>query len=360
MMQKTFLLQLLIALMSLAILFGILYFARSVLMPLAVAGILTMLFLPMSKKMERIGVNRILAAVICSLFFLFLIVGIAALISYRFAYISNNISLIRENISGALNKIRQYLIDLNISTKKNHINGSAENHYTTFTIAYMIGSILKVIVGIMLTVIYTALMLINRTHFKNFILKLVPEVKVEKTKIIIDQCVGMIQQYLFALFTIIAMLWIMYSIAFSIIGINNPIFFATICAALEVVPFVGNITGCTIASLMALSQGGGISMVLAVIGTYCVIHFLQFYIVSPIIIGSRININPLFNILIIFVGALLWGVPGMILSIPFLGIAKIICDNVDPLKPYGYLIGCEEQPHRLALKIKNYFRKKEA
>ncbi len=38
---------------------------------------------------------------------------------------------------------------------------------------------------------------------------------------------------------------------------------------------------------------------------------------------------------------MVWGIPGMVLAIPLLGIVKIICDHIEPLKPYGFLIGQE-------------------
>jgi predicted PurR-regulated permease PerM len=56
-------------------------------------------------------------------------------------------------------------------------------------------------------------------------------------------------------------------------------------------------------------------------------------------VGAEVEINPVFTILGLVAGELIWGIPGMILAIPLLGIVKIICDHVEPLKPFGFLIG---------------------
>jgi len=42
-------------------------------------------------------------------------------------------------------------------------------------------------------------------------------------------------------------------------------------------------------------------------------------------------------------GELMWGIPGMVLAIPLLGIVKIICDHIESLKPYGYLVGSDRK-----------------
>ena len=80
-------------------------------------------------------------------------------------------------------------------------------------------------------------------------------------------------------------------------------------------------------------------MALGVLGTYALIQFIQFYIITPLIMREQVNIHPIFTIVIIIAGELVWGIPGMILAIPALGIFKIVCDHVEALHPFGYLIG---------------------
>jgi predicted PurR-regulated permease PerM len=131
----------------------------------------------------------------------------------------------------------------------------------------------------------------------------------------------------------------MYSIGFTLVGVHTPIFFAILCGILEIIPFVGNITGSTLTCLMALSQGGGFNMVLGVLITYMLIQAIQFYVISPLVMQTQISIHPLFTIVVLFAGDLLWGISGMILAIPTLGIVKIVCDHIDYLQPFGLLLG---------------------
>ena len=167
------------------------------------------------------------------------------------------------------------------------------------------------------------------------------------------------QKYLSGLGTMIVMLWVMYGIGFSIIGVKSALFFAVLCGLLEIVPFVGNVIGTSLTLLMVLTQGGSSGMIIGVLVTYGIVQFVQTYILEPLVVGAEVNINPLFTIMVLVVGELIWGLPGMILAIPLLGIVKIVCDNVERLKPYGYLIGKEKKEKKgngVVDKVKKWFK----
>ena len=80
------------------------------------------------------------------------------------------------------------------------------------------------------------------------------------------------------------------------------------------------------------------------------------YIV-PKIVASKVQINALFSIIVVLLGNALWGVSGMFLSIPLLAIMKLIFDRIEPLKPWGFLLG-DTMPNML--KLKPISRKKKA
>ena len=87
---------------------------------------------------------------------------------------------------------------------------------------------------------------------------------------------------------------------------------------------MGNLTGNLITIIAVVMQGGSVSMILGVMATYATVQFLQTYILEPLVVGKGVSINPLFTIAGIVAGELVWGVPGMILAIPIMGIIKII------------------------------------
>ena len=156
----------------------------------------------------------------------------------------------------------------------------------------------------------------------------------------------------------IGVLWLMYGIGFSIVGVENALFFAVLCGLLEIVPFIGNLMGTGLTVLAVMAQGGNSKVLVGVLITYFLVQFIQTYILEPIIVGEQVNINPLFTIMAIVLGELVWGVAGMILAVPLLllGMAKIICDSYPHLQPYGFLIG-PENPRKPKTTIVDYIKK---
>jgi predicted PurR-regulated permease PerM len=61
-------------------------------------------------------------------------------------------------------------------------------------------------------------------------------------------------------------------------------------------------------------------------------------------VGSSIQINPPVAIFSIIIGGFLWGITGLILALPIVGILKAVCDHIDLLKPIGLLLG--DHPHK--------------
>ena len=110
---------------------------------------------------------------------------------------------------------------------------------------------------------------------------------------------------------------------------------------------------------MAIAQGGDVTMVLGIVIVYAIVQFIQGNLLEPLIVGAEVNVNALATIIVLVLGDQLWGIPGIVLAIPLLGITKVICDNVEGLKPIGFLIGQEKKAAdpRYINKIKGWFKK---
>ncbi|HEY4209324.1 MAG TPA: AI-2E family transporter [Puia sp.] len=324
----------------------ILYFGRPVFMPLAIAGILALVFMPFCRWMEKQGVGPVFAAVICGIIFALIITGVILFIVHYFKQVAIDMSGLMDTISAYFRSIRQRLHPLPVPSPPD-AGGFGK------IAASVMSAVLSIAINMILILIYMIMLLCIRGQVKLFILKLVAPEYRDETRDVITRSAKVVQRYLAGLFFVIGCLWVMYTIGFSLVGIHNAVFFAILCGLLEVVPFVGNITGSTLTSIMALSQGGGTPMVLGVLGTYALIQFIQFYIITPLVMREQVSIHPLFTIVILIAGELMWGIPGMILAIPALGIFKIVCDHVVALHPFGYLLG-----HHGARKSRRWMKKK--
>ncbi len=221
----------------------------------------------------------------------------------------------------------------------------------------VLSSLFGIAVDTILVLVYLFLFICSRAHLKKFVMMLVPSGEAKEAEQIVQDAGKVAQRYISGMSMMIVMLWIMYGIGFTLVGVENALFFAVLCGILEIVPFIGNLTGTAITLMMVISQGGNDSMIIGVLATYLFVQFIQTYILEPLIVGSEVNINPLFTILILVLMEIVWGIAGMILAIPMLGIIKIICDHIKPLKPYGFLIGKEKsgKETKLITTLKDWF-----
>jgi len=350
------------------LIFAGLHFSAGFLIPIVLASVLAMLLLPFSKWLERKGINRTVSSVICVVVLLMVVAAFVFFISWRISSLETNLDQIEKQADQYIAQLKEFVnqkFGISAEQQKQMIKKERSSGMGSMA-TYAAGLVIAVLGSVttsVLVLIYVFLFINSRNHFKNFVLKLVKPENKAQTVTIIEESTEVAQKYISGMAKMIVCLWIMYGIGFSIVGVQNAVFFAVLCGTLEIIPFVGNITGTTLTVLMALAQGGGGTMVISVIIVYGLVQFIQSYILQPLVVGKDVDVNPLFTIMVLVLGEAVWGVGGMVLAIPLLGMIKVVFDRIETLKPYGFLIGNGEQPQQkdnasFIDKIKGWFSKK--
>lgn len=338
-----------------------LYFAKDFLIPLCIGGILATLFLPFCNWMQTKKIPKGLVVFICFFSLLLLITALISLLGWKVSELLNDFTLIKQKSLEVGDHVQKYVFDhLNITAEEQFtiLKNEQPSYANIFQIIF--GSIASIFASLVLVFVYFAFLLYYRDHIKNFLLKLVKPAKQDEMKEVISSATKVSQQYLLGLSKMIILLWIMYGIGFSAIGVENAIFFAILCGLLEIVPYVGNITGTVLTVLVSAIHGGNPTLIGGIIVVYVVVQLIQGWLLEPLILGPQVKINPLFTIIVLVIGQLLWGIPGIILAIPLTAILKIICDHIEPLKPYGFLIGEITVPKKredILESLKSYLKK---
>ncbi|WP_231459793.1 MULTISPECIES: AI-2E family transporter [unclassified Pedobacter] len=334
--------------------FAGLYFAAPFLIPITLAGIFSMVFIRLCNWLENNGIKRGWASLLCVLLFILAVALIVSLLYWQLGSLTENLDQMKSRLSTMVVDLRNWInqkLDINGRQQKEIIkagSGSTGNLLASFA-----SGVMGVAVNTILVLVYMYLSLYYRSHIKKFILQLVPDTEEHKASVIVHESGKVAQHYLSGLAAMIGVLWVLYGIGFSLVGVQSAIFFAVLCGLLEIIPFVGNLTGTCLTLLAVIGQGGDSKMLIGVLVVYGLVQFLQTYILEPLIVGEQVNINPLFTILSIVLAEFIWGVAGMILAIPIFGIIKIICDRIPELKPYGFLLG----PENPKVKSENWFSK---
>lgn len=348
-------------LFTLILVFAALYFAAEFLVPLAAGAVLATLFLPMCKWLESKKVPKIIACLLSVVVVLLIVAGVFALVGWQVSKFAEEADLIKQRIIDMIAGVQQYIYDrVGVSKEQQMRILKEQQSSVSAVLSSVAGSLASVFTNGILTLVYLCLLLYYRKHLRDFILKVSPPDQKDEMEDAVYKAARVSQQYLTGLAKMIFCLWIMYAIGFSIAGVENAIFFAILCGILEIVPFIGNLTGTSLTLLASSVQGADSGMLIGIIVTYGIVQFIQGWVLESIIVGPQVKINPLFTILALVVGEIIWGIPGIILAIPLIAMFKILCDHIPSLKPYGFLFGETEpagKPSAFSIKIKGWLAK---
>lgn len=166
---------------------------------------------------------------------------------------------------------------------------------------------------------------------------------------IITETKKVIQKYLSGLFIEVVIISVLHSIGLLILGVPYAILLGIIGALLNLIPYIGGIVSVALPMMIALATKTSPWVAVYVLIIYYIIQLIDNNYIVPKIVASKVRINALVSILVVLAFGALWGIPGMFLSIPITAIIKVIFDHIEPLKPWGYLLG-DTMPPRLNIK----------
>lgn len=130
------------------------------------------------------------------------------------------------------------------------------------------------------------------------------------------------------------------------IGLPNAPLWGVVVALLEFVPYLGAFAAVIILGLAGLTTFDSVGHALLAPAAFLAINLIQANVVSPVLLGHRLTLNPV----AIFVGLTfffwIWGVPGAFLAVPLLATLKIFCDHIESLAAVGEFLGQRDENER--------------
>jgi predicted PurR-regulated permease PerM len=123
------------------------------------------------------------------------------------------------------------------------------------------------------------------------------------------------------------------------LGMPYPWLWGGLTVLLEFIPYLGAVGMIVLLTATAFSQFDALGRILLVPGTYLVITSLQNNLVSPLVYGQRLKLNPVAVLIGVVFWWLLWGVAGAFLAVPFFATLKILADHVESLTPIATFLG---------------------
>jgi hypothetical protein len=236
---------------------------------------------------------------------------------------------------------------LNISRKKqmlelsNQTIGLLKNSGSILSTTF--STLLHSLTTMILIPIFMFFFLYYRTFFADFLSKVFPSTDAKTMQGILSKTGEVVQGYLVGLLVVMGVVACANCVGFWWIGVDYPIFFGIITGLLLIIPYIGIWVGASLPIILSLATLSP-SHALGVVAWVAAVQFIEANLVTPLVIGSKVSINPMIAMLALLGGELLWGIPGLILALPFTAIIKVIFDHVPALHPYGFILG--EAPKR--------------
>jgi predicted PurR-regulated permease PerM len=330
-------------LIGLFALFTILYIARGIILPLVFAVIFSILLHPIVNFFVGKKINRVVAIAITLILTFIVIAAFSLLFFSQASRFSESWPVLVDKLTGLFNqtitRVSGYL-DINpqkihewfTNTKIELINSSST------AIGKTLISVGNLVVVLFLVPVYVFMLLFYHPILIEFIHRLFGTSNQSQVSKIVTQTKTVIQRYLIGLVIEAVIVATLNSVALLILGIEYAILLGIIGALLNVIPYIGGIISVAIFMVVALITKSPVYMIYIIV-IYSIIQFADNHFIVPKIVASKVKINALFAIVAVIAGNALWGIPGMFLSIPLLAIVKLICDNIEPLKPLGFLLG---------------------
>jgi predicted PurR-regulated permease PerM len=329
-----------------------LYFGREVFIPIALAVVFMALLRPVVRALERLRLPTPLAALIVVLAALGVLVGagfgvVAPVQSWshqgpsvvkkaeeRLKRLVHSVDPVAKAIGGATG-----------GSSAGASSGSGQGGQPSSpAVPSVAGKVFGMTAGILSAFVEVLLLvwflLASGDLFLRKLVDVLPLMREKKRAVeIVRETEAVVSRYLFVSLLINIGQGAAVAAAMWLIGMPTPILWGMMTVLLEFVPYLGGALMVLLLTLIGLATFDTPGHALLAPGAYLLITTLQNNLVSPILYGRRLKLNPVAVLVAVMVWWFLWGVAGAFLAVPIIAAAKVLADRIDPLHPLGEFLG---------------------
>jgi predicted PurR-regulated permease PerM len=322
-----------------------LYVAKAFFMPLVLAAFLSFLLKPLVRGLCKLRVPEMLGAlIVLSAFLAVVFLGVSGLVQPATQWMAkapetiqtarerfNTVFRRAERISQAAASVEQITQRPATETNAPKIEVQQPTLMSTvfsYTKSFVAGGIE--------TVVLMFFMLAAGDLFLQKLVKVLPTLHDKKKAVeIAHEVQHSLSTFLFTITVINAVLGFLVGTLAWWIGLPNPVLWGALAGALNFIPYFGPITGVAVLLLAGFLTFENTLRAIAPALIYLTLHAIEANVITPMILGRRLTLNPLVIFVSLMFWTWLWGIPGALLSIPMLMMLKIFCDHFKPLAPIG-------------------------
>jgi len=329
-----------------AIVVAAVYFASSVITTLVLSIFLAFVLDPGVRGLERMGMPRWLGA------FLLVLLGLGAVYLIVYSLSSSALSLAADlpHLEDHLRRVVSR-IEAPFSAIGARVLPSSPADHNVQTVRLEqdspwgqflwrgIGSVYVFTVTVAFIPFLVFFMLTSKNHVWAATLNLFPLERRQKAEDVIDGISVMVRQYVLGNLLVAGIAALLTTPMFAVIGLPYALILGPVSAVLNLIPYIGLVLAMLPPLIVGLLTFETIGPFVAVVATVAVVHLLAANLLTPKLVGRRVNLNALSVTLALMFWGALWGGMGLVLAIPITASFKAVCDNVRSLRALGAWLG---------------------
>ncbi len=335
-----------------------LYFAASILLPFVLAIVLYLLLSPLMRVVtKRLHLPRALTAFVLILGVFALVGGVGAAISVpasnwvsrapeALPKLEQKLSFLREPINYAEHGYQELTSRIGGGSSS---NGASSSDAGLSSLTSIGGSILggvRTMVGDGFTILLLLFFFLSSgdTLLRRLV-EVLPTMEDKKRAVeIAAEIEENVAGYLATITVMNLLVGTLNGLQLWLLGMPDPLLFATLAFLLNYIPILGPMSGVALFFVVGLFTFDNSLFAFVPAGIYLAIHVLEGETITPMLLARRLTLNPVLVIVSLFFWDWMWGVPGALLSVPLLAVAKIVCDRLPGLHAIGHMLGADK-PH---------------
>jgi len=315
-------------------------FLSVVMLPVILSGLLFYLLNPLVDLMEKYKINRVLAiSIIFVIIAVLLIIGLAVAIPN----LQRQVVIFAQNVPSYLEDADKVIDDLVTKRLPDDFRPQLEQVLAQFStqatawasnisskavnwVSALISGTSQVIVALIIMPFMLFYLLRDGKGLRDYITQFLPNKLREPVGRVLSDVNQQLANYVRGQITVAVIVAIMFIIFFKIIGLRYAVALGVTAGVLNLVPYLGSFLAMIPALVLGLIAGP--VMLLKVIIVFIVEQTIEGRFVSPLILGSQLNIHPITILFVLLTSGSMFGIWGVLLGIPIYASAKVVISEI--------------------------------
>jgi len=316
----------------------ILIIGQDIILPFTIAIFLTFILDPVVTKLQQIKIPRsigVLLTMVISFVFLYLLglliyTNVQTFVSQWPSYEEKLVSLLEGLVSSFEKLIGQ---EITVDLWKNiDWFGTFKDFSIASSLVSGVGNFFTFFGKMLLVTVFMAFMLMGKVNLQYKITKAFKTDEAERIEEIIDEATEKLQKYIGTKFIISIITGVISLIIFYVFGVDFALFWAIVIFVFNFIPNIGSIIASMLPVLFSIVQFGAFGTAVWLLIALGILQFIMGNILEPRLMGYSLDLSPMIVILSLIFWGYIWGVAGMLLSVPMLATITIVLERFESLR----------------------------